>query len=358
MLRMSDVMRLALTEPVNRRDPGPQICYRAAMPIPDFLGSHRKRGRNYAFNLHMLAWSEAPGKAAPPAPAQGPRRGRRSGRAEQAHEPVRRRRRRAGVRRRGAKLRQNPHRHRRLDLSAVARDFLSAASCRNPKSSNLPREPSARSRSTRPSTAARAQELGGLGGRGAGRLPVRDQGLALLRHPPEAGRRRRRRRQFPRPGTERARAQARADPVDARGAPQVRPRRHRRLPRAAARTSSTASRCATSSSRATTASATTRFFDLCRAHDVAIVFGDDDEFPCIDADTASFAYARLQRMREEVPTGYDEAALDAFAKRARALAKGRPRRLHFHDQRRQGSRAGGRAGACAQARSLTSVKYS
>ena len=59
-----------------------------------------------------------------------------------------------------------------------------------------------------------------------------------------------------------------------------------------------------------------RFFDLCREHDVAVVFGDDDEFPCIDADTASFAYARLQRMREEVPTGYDEGSLDAFAKRA------------------------------------------
>jgi uncharacterized protein YecE (DUF72 family) len=59
-----------------------------------------------------------------------------------------------------------------------------------------------------------------------------------------------------------------------------------------------------------------RFFDLARAHDVAVVFGDDDEFPCIDAETASFAYARLQRMREEVATGYDDAALDAFAARA------------------------------------------
>ena len=64
-----------------------------------------------------------------------------------------------------------------------------------------------------------------------------------------------------------------------------------------------------------------RFFDLCREHDVAIVFGDDDEFPCIEADTASFAYARLQRMREEVPTGYDEVALDAFAKLARRWQK-------------------------------------
>ena len=58
------------------------------------------------------------------------------------------------------------------------------------------------------------------------------------------------------------------------------------------------------------------FFQLCRDHNVAVVFGDDDEFPCIEADTANFAYARLQRMREEVSTGYDAGALDAFAKRA------------------------------------------
>ena len=61
-----------------------------------------------------------------------------------------------------------------------------------------------------------------------------------------------------------------------------------------------------------------RFFDLCREHDVAIVFGDDDEFPCIDADTASFAYARLQRMREEVPTGY-ESRRSTRSPRVRAL---------------------------------------
>lgn len=60
-----------------------------------------------------------------------------------------------------------------------------------------------------------------------------------------------------------------------------------------------------------------KFFELCREHDVAVVFGDDDECPCIDADTASFAYARLRRMREEIPAGYDDKALDAFAKRAR-----------------------------------------
>ena len=64
-----------------------------------------------------------------------------------------------------------------------------------------------------------------------------------------------------------------------------------------------------------------KFFKLCRDRNIAIVFEDADEYPLIEADTADFAYARLQRMREEVPTGYDEAALDRFAKRARKWRK-------------------------------------
>lgn len=55
------------------------------------------------------------------------------------------------------------------------------------------------------------------------------------------------------------------------------------------------------------------FYSLCRDHDVAVVFGDDDEFPLLDADTASFRYARLQRMHEDLPTGYDDESLDRFA---------------------------------------------
>ena len=65
-----------------------------------------------------------------------------------------------------------------------------------------------------------------------------------------------------------------------------------------------------------------RFYELCRKRDVAIVYGDDDEFPCIDADTATFRYARLQRMREDVPTGYDAKKLDDFAKLVGGWAKG------------------------------------
>jgi uncharacterized protein YecE (DUF72 family) len=60
------------------------------------------------------------------------------------------------------------------------------------------------------------------------------------------------------------------------------------------------------------------FLTLCRDHGAAVVYGDDDEFPLLDADTASFRYARLQRMSESVPTGYDAKSLDRFA----AMAKG------------------------------------
>ena len=64
-----------------------------------------------------------------------------------------------------------------------------------------------------------------------------------------------------------------------------------------------------------------KFLDLCREHDAAVVFEDHEDYPCIDTDTASFAYARLQRMREQVPTGYDDASLDAFAERGRKWQK-------------------------------------
>ena len=63
------------------------------------------------------------------------------------------------------------------------------------------------------------------------------------------------------------------------------------------------------------------FFALCRDRNVAIVHGDDDEFPLIEADTASFAYARLQRMREDLATGYTDKELDGFARLARKWRK-------------------------------------
>src|SRR5690349_20772586 len=48
-----------------------------------------------------------------------------------------------------------------------------------------------------------------------------------------------------------------------------------------------------------------KFFDLCRDHNVAVVLEDSDEYPTIEADTADFRYARMQRMSEDIETGYD-----------------------------------------------------
>ena len=60
-----------------------------------------------------------------------------------------------------------------------------------------------------------------------------------------------------------------------------------------------------------------KFFDLCRARNIAVVLEDSDDYPAIEADTANFVYARYQRMSEDVPTGYDDGALDGFASKAR-----------------------------------------
>ena len=64
-----------------------------------------------------------------------------------------------------------------------------------------------------------------------------------------------------------------------------------------------------------------RFYDLARRYNAAIVFADDDEFPAIDAPTADFTYARLMRSEEKIETGYSEADLDRWAKRAKDWAK-------------------------------------
>jgi uncharacterized protein YecE (DUF72 family) len=63
------------------------------------------------------------------------------------------------------------------------------------------------------------------------------------------------------------------------------------------------------------------FFDVCRARNIAIVVEDSDDYPLIEADTADFAYARLQRMSEDVPTGYEPKSLDAFSAKAEDWGK-------------------------------------
>lgn len=64
------------------------------------------------------------------------------------------------------------------------------------------------------------------------------------------------------------------------------------------------------------------FVDLCRARGVAICLTDSPKFPMIAADTADFAYARLMRGEDHIPTGYSPEALDAWAARLGALSRG------------------------------------
>jgi uncharacterized protein YecE (DUF72 family) len=64
------------------------------------------------------------------------------------------------------------------------------------------------------------------------------------------------------------------------------------------------------------------FVALLRKHAVAIATIDSDKHPLIADVTSDFVYARLQRTSEEVETGYTPAALDTWASRAQAWAKG------------------------------------
>ncbi|MDT3381915.1 DUF72 domain-containing protein [Labrys neptuniae] len=64
------------------------------------------------------------------------------------------------------------------------------------------------------------------------------------------------------------------------------------------------------------------FIELVRAYDVGIVLTDKADFPHIHDVTAPFVYARLQAAKEEEDLGYSAAALDKWAERSKAWAKG------------------------------------
>lgn len=63
------------------------------------------------------------------------------------------------------------------------------------------------------------------------------------------------------------------------------------------------------------------FARLMERHGAAIARVEDDKVPLIDAVTADFVYARLRQCKEEEPTGYPPAALDAIAERFEAHAR-------------------------------------
>ncbi|MGE3141940.1 MAG: DUF72 domain-containing protein [Hyphomonadaceae bacterium] len=59
---------------------------------------------------------------------------------------------------------------------------------------------------------------------------------------------------------------------------------------------------------------TPAFYDLLLNHGCVMVSADDDEWPMPDIETADFAYARLQRTREKVKTGYPPKELETWAR--------------------------------------------
>jgi uncharacterized protein YecE (DUF72 family) len=64
------------------------------------------------------------------------------------------------------------------------------------------------------------------------------------------------------------------------------------------------------------------FIELARGHGVATVFTDSPTHPSFADVTGDFVYARLMGSESAQPHGYPSAALDAWADRARAWARG------------------------------------
>jgi uncharacterized protein YecE (DUF72 family) len=63
--------------------------------------------------------------------------------------------------------------------------------------------------------------------------------------------------------------------------------------------------------------------EMAREAKAAIVFADDESFPQFADLTGDFTYARLQRQREDEPTGYSADELDRWAATAEAWAGGK-----------------------------------
>jgi uncharacterized protein YecE (DUF72 family) len=66
----------------------------------------------------------------------------------------------------------------------------------------------------------------------------------------------------------------------------------------------------------------TEYVDLARSHGLPTVFTDSPKYPSFADITGDFVYARLMRSESEIATGYGDAALDAWAKRARIWSEG------------------------------------
>ena len=67
---------------------------------------------------------------------------------------------------------------------------------------------------------------------------------------------------------------------------------------------------------------TPEFVAMARAHQVPIVYAEHATYPAIADVTGDFIYARLQKGKDEVKTGYPAKALDAWAKRFLTWSEG------------------------------------
>ncbi|MEE3622698.1 DUF72 domain-containing protein [Nitrospirillum sp. BR 11752] len=63
-----------------------------------------------------------------------------------------------------------------------------------------------------------------------------------------------------------------------------------------------------------------QFAALARRHGVAVIHAADSDYPEIEVDTAPFIYARIMGTTEGEEKGYSEAALDAWAQKAKTWA--------------------------------------
>ena len=63
------------------------------------------------------------------------------------------------------------------------------------------------------------------------------------------------------------------------------------------------------------------FYALARTRNMATVYADGGDYPCIDAQTADFTYARLQGSVERLKNGHPPKAFDQWADRANSWAQ-------------------------------------
>jgi uncharacterized protein YecE (DUF72 family) len=68
---------------------------------------------------------------------------------------------------------------------------------------------------------------------------------------------------------------------------------------------------------------TQEFVDLLKAHNAALVVADTVEWPLVMDMTADFVYCRLHGSQDLYTSGYDDKALDIWAKRVDAWARGK-----------------------------------